>query len=113
MERFSQEWWSKVECVPGCANCCQKTCEHLTSDLLCDVHPKKLGSEAEAFNCGRGLKCNATPIELFASVVYCPAIVNILESEGITIPHHTGSKGEELITNFHRIVELTKEIRGF
>jgi hypothetical protein len=114
MERFSQEWWSKVECVPGCANCCPKTCKHLTSDLLCDVHPKKLGvSVLEALDYGRGLGCHATPIQLFISDVYCPAITNILENEGINIPHHTGSRGVELITDFHRIMELTKEIRGF
>lgn len=115
MERYSQEWWSNVECIPGCANCCPRTCRHLTDNLLCDVHPKVLGvSVYEAINHGRGLYCHASPIQLFTSEVYCPAIVNILEKEGFVIPHRIDHlTGVELISDFQNVMELTRKIRGY
>lgn len=114
MERFSREWWESIECVPGCANCCPKFCSHLTKDLLCDVHPKKLGvSPVEAEKYGRGMGCHASPIELFTYDVYCPAIVAKLEEEGMSVPHRKESAGVEMVCDYKKVMELTRQIRGF
>jgi hypothetical protein len=115
MERFSQEWWDAVECIPGCANCCPKHCRYLGEDKKCLVHPSKLGvTQAEAERFGRGMGCHSTPVQLFTYDVYCPAVVTIFEEElGITIPHHTSLADVELLTNYDEAMRLTDTLRGF
>ena len=113
MEKFSREWWKTVRCKPGCANCCPKTCVHLSAENLCDVHPSLFNnSESIALSKGRGMGCHALPIELFAYGYYCPAITDIMEEEGIIIRHST-KYGVEMIDNFQKVTKKTERLRGF
>jgi hypothetical protein len=114
MKEFSQEWWHTISCKPGCANCCPKTCVHLTTENLCDVHPSLFnGSEFVARDNGRGSGCHALPIELFAYGYYCPAITDIMEEQSIVIEHSTSPIGVETIDNFQEVVNKTMKLRGF
>ena len=111
MERITREHLSKVECIPGCANCCPKDCRHLTKDYLCNVHPKKLGvSVVEALDYGRGMGCYKTPFDLFLLGGYCPAITKILEERGVVVQHKADMRGMEVIVNFREVMKQTREI---
>jgi hypothetical protein len=115
MKEFSKEWWRTIPCDTGCANCCPKTCAHLTADKLCDVHPSLFdGSDKEAEKHDRGLGCHADPITIFTYHVYCPPIVRILEANGIPeIKHYSTAKGFEMLSDPQKVYAETDEIRGF